>query len=81
MIIPLIIVAVIFYSPMAAPTFFKPPASVAADPPASKEICTKTTLYTLTFHPQKEKTILSHANSKTMKQLNDYNIRFNIISL
>jgi len=75
MIMPLIIVAVIFYSPQAA--FFKPPAPVAADPPPSKEICTKTTLYTLTFHPQKEKTILCNPDKATEKKLNDYNILFN----
>jgi len=57
-------------------TFFKPPAA-EADPPPSKEICTKTTLYSLTFHPQKEKTILCHPNSAVEKKLNDYNISFN----
>jgi len=56
-------------------TFFKPPAA-EADPPPSKEICTKTTLYSLTFHPQKEKTILCHPNSAVEKKLNDYNISF-----
>jgi hypothetical protein len=72
------LVAVIFYSPSSTANYFlKPPAAVAADPPPSKEICTKTTLYTLTFHPQKEKTILCHPDTATEKKLNDYNILFN----
>ena len=69
MIMPLILVAVIFYSPMTIPikdaTFFKPSTAVAADPPSTpKEICQKTVLYIYTQPVQKEKTVLCHPNRR-----------------
>jgi hypothetical protein len=81
------LVAVIFYSPISTSNYFlKPPTVAAADPPPSKEICTKTALYPLTFSPGKpEHTILCHIMSyhimspvgKSLQDANNRNIEFN----
>jgi hypothetical protein len=41
------------------------------------EICKHMTLYSLTFHPQKEHMILCHPTGKTLAKQNQANIQFN----
>jgi hypothetical protein len=43
----------------------------------AEQVCQKTTLYTLTFHPQTEHVVLCHPTGKDLVKANDANILFN----
>jgi hypothetical protein len=43
----------------------------------AKQVCQKTTLYTLIFHPQKQHVLFCHPTGKDLTKANNANIQFN----